>query len=156
MRLHRPYIPLAIRVQVAERQLCAQGDWGKIAVAMHCELTHGRRLKNALRLLFGDHPYHLDHDPALVNRQRTRSGNYIPGANDPVHLVYRTKVAHDIKTRIRGDGAQRSDLSQRRYLKKVARNRQKVTPDPGVKARQPRRKWASRPFPKGRKIGRKA
>jgi hypothetical protein len=133
MKLPRPYIPLNVRLKVAERQLgrswSIKGQSGKV------------RLRLMLKLLFANEPYQLDHDPALTNRKfNRRLRRYTPPANDPDYLVYRSAVGHDIKTRVRGDGAQRSDLAQRRYLKRVAANR-----DPKRKSRPwPKRKLRSR------------
>lgn len=134
-RLHRPYIPLSVRVQVAERQMLAAtgcyctDEFG--VPAPQSRMTLGRRLSMALWHISGGgiKKMALDHDPALVNRKRyVRNGKtfYQPPANDPNHLVYREAGRgsdHDIKTRVRGDGAKRSDLAQARYNKRVAKNR---------------------------------
>lgn len=138
-RLLRPHIPISVRVKVAERQV---RDHHLLSAAIldgyDPVISKGKWLKILLWHLFGDEPFHLDHDPALVNRQfNERTQTYTPDANDPKYLIYRTKTDHDIKTRIRGDGALRSDLSQARYNKQVAKNR-----DPG----KPKRKWNSRPL----------
>lgn len=74
---------------------------------------------------------HLDHEPALENRQRyadVTGIHYDPDANDPNHLVYRTVHEHYIKTHVRGDGAQFSDTAlakreRRRQKKKTAKVR---------------------------------
>jgi hypothetical protein len=128
MRLSRPYIPLAVRVEVAERQCRECGLHPQIDVRILKTDTLGARLKRALLALSAmawcqRQRLELHHRPALVNRRRKRNGEYDPPANDPFYLVYLPKKDHDIETRVRGVGAQRSDLSQRRYLKKVARNR---------------------------------
>lgn len=126
MKLHRPYIPIAVRVKVAERQLGVDVDPSLPILPL------GKRLRSALLLLFGDAKVALDHDPALVNRrqyQRRSRGKlrtfYDPSANDPRHLIYReagfTGSDHDIKTRVRGDGAQLSDLAIVRKRKRKAR-----------------------------------
>lgn len=155
-RVYRPYIPLAVRVQVAARQLRDDG-WasfgGKVPLWLDdYTLSDKYRLHVLLNHLFGIQPVHLDHDPALVNRRwNNRTKDYEPRANDPAHLVYRTKVDHDIKTRVRGIGAQHSDLGQRRKNKALARNREKRTgraSDSHAKLRRPKRKWPSRPWPK--------
>lgn len=149
MRLARPHIPYRVRLQVITRQLKAAG--------MAEGRGKGEKLTSAvprlLLALFGGEPCHLDHNPALVNRPfNARTGRYTPDANDPDFLVYRTKMAHDVKTRIRGDGAQRSDLSQARYLKRVARNREKKSrakkrgPIPALRNFP---KWPSRPLRSG-------
>ena len=148
MKVARKYIPLAVRVQVAHRQLLERGLWKP----WHIEIMAGsaepqsHRLAYALSLLFYGAETHLDHDPALCNRPwNNRTKDYEPRANDPAHLVYRTKVDHDIKTRIRGIGARHSDLGQRRKNKALARNRSK--------AKRVKRKIPARPFGKGRKMG---
>ena len=68
-----------------------------------------------------------------------QAGYYYPDANDPEFLIYRTKAAHDIKTRVHGDGAQLSDLAIARKRKRQER-----------KLARPRHKWASRPWPTNR------
>ena len=55
---------------------------------------------------------------------------YIPDANDPEHLFYRPHGAqfagsHDVKTRIRGDHGQFSDLA---LIKRERRRQKKATP----------------------------
>lgn len=130
MRLYRPYIPLQIRVIVASRQLRERGFELDLHLLHSLEnnfenMSSGRKLKVLLHALFKGAKVELHHRPALVNRPRNRRGNgYIPPANDPDHLIYLEEGAHDIETRVRGVGAQRSDLSQARYLKKVSRNRE--------------------------------
>ncbi len=92
MRLPRPHIPNSVRLQVALRQLFGDGASAE-----------------------------LDHTPALAQRKfNPRSGKYTPDANDPAYLVYRLRDDHRTKTYVRGDGAQRSDVSQQRYLKRIA------------------------------------
>jgi hypothetical protein len=118
MRLPRPYIPLDVRIAVARRQLRLGHDWNLSNYSLE------KKLKMLLLCLFGAEKYHLDHDPALMLRDivRTKDGKlkYMPDANDPDFLIYRERQDHRIKTIVRGDGAQRSDLSQRRYLKRIA------------------------------------
>ena len=131
MRLVRPYIPIAIRTKVAERQ-CGFEHSDKIISA--------KRLRGLLFILFAGEPHQLDHNPALINRPfNEKTGKYTPDANDSEFLIYRTKVAHNIKTRIKGDGAQLSDLAIARKRKKAER-----------KKTRPKRKWSSRPWPKSR------
>lgn len=131
MKVARKYIPLSVRVQVAERQLCELGDWGKINVALaetSCRSLK-LRLEGALAHLFPGQHTELHHRPALVNRRwNKRTKDYEPRANDPDFLVYLAEDDHDIETRVRGQGAQRSDLGQRRYLKRVAKNRASAPP----------------------------
>jgi hypothetical protein len=133
-RLHRPYIPLPVRVQVAHRQLGERYPIPKDWVPLHYASlkSYSARLDYLLRLLFESRPVALDHDPALVNRRRyVRRGKtvYEPPANDPYYLRYRPAGPvgggsdHDIKTRVRGDGAELSDLAKARKAKRVRENR---------------------------------
>lgn len=144
MKLARPHIPVIVRLQVAERQAREKN----IGLSGEAKTLRSKELQLCLLLviLFGErtHEVELHHRPALVNRRRyIRNGKtfYDPPANDPAHLIYLLGGRgedHDVETRVRGVGAQRSDLAQRRYLKKVVKNR-----DPN------RRKTSipSRPFP---------
>lgn len=133
MRLFRPYVPLAVRVQVASRQLRViepSLDWELMQATP--SLPDRQRLSLLLGCLFIGEPCHLDHDPALVNRKfNKRTKKYTPDANDPRYLTYRTKAEHDTKTRVRGDHGQHSDLALVRKRKKLKR-----------KAARPKRKWA--------------
>jgi len=61
---------------------------------------------------------------------------YHPDANDPQYLIYRSAANHDIKTRVRGDGAQFSDLALIRRQKKRDRPPKEKRP------------WPKRKFPK--------
>lgn len=137
MRLARPYIPLSVRVAVAERQSIAAGK-GRLGSSVLY-----KRLAYALELLFGGQKAELHHRPSLVNRRRyVRNGKtfYDPPANDPDHLIYLRAGRgedHDVETRVRGVGAQLSDLAQVRKRKRKER-----------KAKRVRRRWPSRPFPK--------
>jgi hypothetical protein len=161
MKLHRPYIPIATRVRVAERQLREHGrrvesrenllkvvtlQRSSSGVVRRTPMTMGRILKFYLQILgstLTDREWsslELHHRPALCNRYRDmETGEYLPPANDPEHLIYLPRGEHDIETRVHGVGAQRSDLGQRRYLKKVAKNRSKDKKRPS--------RW-----PKGRKL----
>ena len=156
-RLFRPHIPVSVRVAVATRAFLAQGWLLPYRPPGESDTRWLRKALTALSVhLCG--PLHLDHDPALVNRtRRTVAGKtvYSPDANDPRFLVYRTKVDHDIKTRVRGEGAKRSDLSQARYLKNVAKNRRakKSHKNPTLRkiAKRPSKynrkyNWPSRPL----------
>ena len=151
MKLHRPYIPLAIRIKVVERQLRKKVGWTDLMFS-HARSGFSREgglLHYLLQKLSASdgvesYQWELHHRPALINRPSgidTVRGTvvYIPDANDPDYLVYLAKPEHDIETRVRGVGAQRSDLGQRRYNRKVARNR----------APKPKRPWR---WPKGRKL----
>jgi hypothetical protein len=164
-RLHRPYIPIDIRLIVASRQLRDRGAKldRSILYGLGLQFAGGfpgdptlsfsRKLRSVLAALFGNAKVELHHRPALLNRPRNRSGtDYVPSANDPDFLIYLEKGAHDIETRVRGIGAQRSDLSQARYLKKVKSNRgPKPKRGPRIKSAGFRKsankpKWSKRGF----------
>jgi hypothetical protein len=149
-RLYRPYIPIEIRCRVALRQLGEMwpddvigGMRGSLAVLLEELLETLASLLGCKRM-----DLRLDHDPPLGARPRFMRGKliiYEPDANHPAHLIYRTKHGHHIKTYVRGDGAQYPD----RVLIKRERKRREE------KHGRPKRKIASRPFPKGRKFGRR-
>lgn len=136
MKVARKYIPVAVRLQVATLQLKAcEPFWNYIVFADAEGESCTRRLRRALNFLFEDDKVELHHRPALVNRPwNKRAGDYDPPANDPDHLVYlRKETEHRIETFVRGVRGQRSDVSQRRYLKRVAENRSK-----GKSSRKPK------------------
>lgn len=150
----RPHIPFSVRVRVAERQLGMTDE--QIDRHLADNKSHQRYL-NAfvlprLRSKLGVASLHLDHDPALENRDYRvilyASGSrsmirYIPEANDPDHLIYREGgfkgSAHDIKTRIRGERGQFAD----NVIAKRERWR--------LKPRKPKKKIASRGFQKSKR-----
>lgn len=110
---------------------------------MDADRTMKERLHNLLQMLFVDEPRHLDHQPALVLRDyNPRTERYTPDANDPEYLCYRTVTSHKLKTTIRGDGAQRSDISAMMHQRKMDENR-------GKRKRRPKVKLKSRGFQKG-------
>lgn len=145
-RLFRPHIPLEPRCRVVLRQL---GElWIDDVIAAHRTSLNRllaiklRTLSELMNCTIND--LRLDHDPPLGARERRGEGKntvYSPDANDPDHLFYREKSAHDVKTRIRGEHGQFSDLA----LIKRERRRQR-------KRSKPKKKWASRPWPKSRKM----
>ncbi len=138
MRLPRPYIPLSIRVRVAERQHIEKwGGWPP-----RIDLSLRSRLDYILFHLFGVQKAELHHRPALINRPRC-GNDYVPRANDPNYLIYLAADEHDIETRVRGQHGQHSDLALARKRKRKER-----------KAKRRKTKWASRPFPKGRNFRR--
>lgn len=159
-RLYRPHIPLETRVRVALRQLGeiwvddwieAKRDSGKSFGAMLDELL------DELRAVLHAEKLHLDHDPPLAARQRvpyTGGTSYIPDANDPEHLIYREAVAHGIKTRVRGEHGQYSDLALiKREKRRLNKNTQKKRPlsrfaNVGFKAGKRKMKSPKRPWPK--------
>lgn len=142
MRLHRPYIKIKTRLIVAERQAAAHlPNWSATAPSKPL----GNRLKWLLKLLFGSEECELHHRPALLNRRRyIRHGkiHYDPPANDPNFLVYLRKSDHEIETRIRGQGAQLSDLAIARKRKRAARKKAKG---------KTKSKWQSAPMLGSRK-----
>lgn len=131
MRLPRPYIPLHVRVAVLERMF--EKRYGR-PIGTGAPWTLRQKLDRDLYVLFGKDKVHLDHDPPLMLRdtiKRNGKIKYLPDANDPDFLIYRNADDHRIKTFVRGDGALRSDMAQRRYLKRVARKpKSKFTPRP--------------------------
>lgn len=139
-RLYRPHISLDVRCRVAMRML---GElWPDAALIAHkggIGAFLDRLLHKLSELLEDD--LHLDHDPPLAARRRKGEGKktiYFPAANDPYFLVYRGKLAHQIKTNVRGEHGQHPD----RVLIKRERKRREG------KRERPKRKWPSRPFPK--------
>lgn len=124
-RLYRPHIPLSVKVEVARRQLIERGDRARVRYptpAKHLPLY--KQLAHMLgtlaeSMLCEVKDLRLDHDPPLGAREKTGEGRgtvYTPDANDPEHLFYRPHGAqfagsHDVKTRIRGDHGQFSDVA---------------------------------------------
>ena len=166
MRLVRPYIPLSVRSQVAERQFDAatsfpheNGERNASVFRAYVDreswkkrIALSEQIDTFLRLLFGDQPCHLDHDPPLGAREKIfKRGvhvDYCPRANDPNHLVYRLAVDHRTKTNIRGEHGQHPDrvlIKKNRHLeekqngKAPSRRKSKI-------ARPKNFKWPSRPF----------
>jgi hypothetical protein len=117
MKLPRPYIPLSVCVQVAERQVQASGSpmWALYQSAQAINpWPLGRKLRVLLNDLFGDQHYQLDHDPALILRKFKRDSRkpmaawFTPNANDPKYLLYRATTDHLQKTTGRKPGAERT------------------------------------------------
>lgn len=141
MNRPRPYIPLAVRVQVAERMV--RKDDAAIAetfIIFARQHPQAECLGWLLMTLFGEDRAHLDHAPPLRVRPynpkiKNFAARYTPNANDPAHLIYRTVHDHHIKTQVRGDGAQFPD----RVL--IKRERRHENPKPKRKY-----KWASPPL----------
>jgi hypothetical protein len=130
-RLFRPAIPIEVKVRVLLRQLGEMFPDAVVAEHRRGLGSFAAALQGRLADLLQCSPsdLRLDHDPALALRDRTGEGRktvYRPDANDPDFLAYRphgTEFAgsHDVKTRIRGDNGQFSDLT----LIKRERRRQK-------------------------------
>lgn len=151
--MKRPHIPFKARCKVAIRQLGADAD-DLLCFFENDRLTHSTLLvlllhRLARKLGCERNELHLDHNPALALRQKTKRG-WIPDANDPEFLIYRDKHSHHIKTNVRGDGAQRSDTSERVHQRRLEKNRLrragKMKPRTKIKSAS---KWpprGSRPF----------
>lgn len=161
-RLYRPHMPLSVKVEVAERAFAGFFPNGREPYDL---LAPDWSLKRRLEWLMfqiaraiGCEPKDLrfDHDPALALRQACdgRQGHYyIPDANDPAHIFIRPHGAefagsHDVKTRIRGDRGQFSDIAlinreRRRIRKKNTKKSGKRKSNFGGKT-----KWPKRKFPK--------
>jgi hypothetical protein len=141
MKLHRPYIPLSVRVKVAERQVKALHE-----PPARMGLADGARLFQLLWVLFGDQKYQLDHNPALALRRRRGTGKdtvYSPAANNPDFLEYRLDDGHLQKTTGRAPGAERTVTSKGSDRWLIA----KFNKLEGRTKRRPQTSW-----PKGRKM----
>lgn len=122
MRLPRPHVPFSVRVMVAFRQLCLITPH-RVGVDQSKPAKHN--LEALLHVLFGDEKVHLDHDPPLGAREKIIKKDeivgYIPDANDPDFLFYRTATLHRLKTNVRGEHGQHPD----RVLIKRQRRRER-------------------------------
>jgi len=131
MKLLRPYTPIPVRIKVVQRQLLRFDVAAPDREKGERQDVYLDRLLGLLSTLMDAlfEPLHLDHDPALTNRKKIfRNGKHVgysPAANNPDFLIYRTKADHDIKTRVRGDGAQYSDLALARKNKRIEKRREK-------------------------------
>lgn len=162
VRLYRPHIPFDVRCRVALRQL---GEMWPDRVIAENKGRYGPLLDELItrlaRLLSDEEivELQLDHDPPLGAREKRYGGGlspmtrYTPDANDPEHLIYRLKVAHGIKTRVRGEHGQYSDLAlikrARRREKKVEKKRHVWrSTGLGKKKTRPKTRWPKRSFTK--------
>lgn len=146
-RIKRPYIPMSVRVEVAERDLSLyekeKGVWWLFYFnAVHSKMPLGKRLAHLLERM--PKGAELDHCPALVLRKFSeRTGKYTPDANDPLYLEYRAPDEHQQKTTGRRPGARNtittkgSDVGLKTKFAKLAR-----------KGKHRVSKIASRPFSK--------
>jgi hypothetical protein len=124
-RLHRPHVPLEVRLRVALRQ---RGFSPGVVNEGVRAAKRGRRIGKALAAILKElarqrgcdvSDLRLDHDPPLAARPRFSRGlgkktYYKPAANDPDHLFYRPhdpqfEGSHLIKTNQRGDHGQYPD-----------------------------------------------
>lgn len=156
-RIFRPYIPLRIRCEVATRQLGWNEPYTLVKVH-HC--GYGALLEMmlhplAVQLGCNVSELRLDHEPALalrplMHKRKTGTVVYKPDANDPEFLFYRPHGAqhagsHDIKTRIRGDHGQFSDIA---LIKRQRRRERGPKPKRGPKIVSRGFPKIKRPFPK--------
>lgn len=172
MRRVRPYIPLEVRVQVAERQLLNEvGSDKTVSVArwIAYQNTKGsysskRNLGVLLSLLAaanGD-VLQLDHDPALilrqykVDRRKPPAAWYTPNANDPAHLIYRPLRDHGEKTFGRKADAEKTVTTKGSDIWLKTKFKRLEQPSKKRRAKIPARKkpWPKRSFPKQRPAGR--
>lgn len=160
-RQRPPMPPLAVRVQVAERQYMRRYPWMTrwIIGGQNNGSSQGSKLKYLLSGIFGDSKFALDHDPALILRKynpriKDVAARYTPHAHDPDALVYREKADHQQKTTGRKPGAERtittkgSDVGLKTKFARLERPSKS-----GTKLRSQKRKRTikSRGFAKGPK-----
>lgn len=152
MKLLRPHISIHIRCIVAMRQLGEM--WPEQVLSIHKNKTVLlKHLLNRLTELIGAERLQLDHQPALALRKKIfRNGvhvEYRPHSSDPEHLIWREKNAHRIKTQVRGDHGQFSDLA---LIRREKRRAKKLKKNPRTWQSKPMRsgkaKWPKRSFPK--------
>ena len=145
MKLHRPYIPLKVRVQVVKRMLRSSGRTAEALVIDNVCRTLSDRIAWGLSAM-GLSGAELDHNPALALRRRRGTGKdtvYSPAANNPNFLEYRLDDGHLEKTTGRKPGAERTVTSKGSDRWLIAKfNRLE-----GRTKKRPRTKW-----PKGRKL----
>jgi hypothetical protein len=165
-RLYRPHVPLDVQCMVAMRQLFMtpedradilkrfRGHYGKLLDTLLISLATSPHMDCAVASL------QLDHDPPLGAREQIKSRPpapyaYRPDANDPAYLVWREVVAHGIKTRVRGEHGQYSDLAlikrERRRNREVAKAKKYLASRPKQKIAARKKPWPKRKFPKRRK-----
>lgn len=159
MRIPRPYIPLSVRLAVAERQLweLARKSWWAGYLA-HEDRPAGVKLKECIEKLseiLGD-VLQLDHDPALilrkfhVDRRKPEAAWFTPNANDPNHLIYRPIGEHGQKTTGRKPGALKTatTLGSDIWLKTKFRRLEQPTKKRPAKIPARAKPWPKRPFAK--------
>lgn len=167
-RLYRPPIPLAVKCEVAARQIMRHTTTVSF-IGVPDKPLH-QRLRVLLAILAGllfceVADLRLDHDPALGARPRGRLGlgrktYYTPDANDPDHLFYRPHGpehagSHLIKTNVRGDHGQHPDrvlIKKARRLANPGRAKKKARIATLRKTAKPapKRSWPKRKFQSGR------
>jgi hypothetical protein len=149
VRSYRPYIPLRVRVAVAERQaldFVTDQWWDHYNALLITGMTHTTRLYLLLEALFGGEDVELDHNPALSQRKYNPSRRkYIPDANDPRYLTYRLKANHLQKTTGRKPGAARTVTTKGSDVWLAKKYRKQERP------KKSKSKIPSRPFPKAKR-----
>lgn len=152
-RLPRPYIPIQIRIKVAERQFDASRHNGrKVYNLLKRDWSLKRRLQWLLLILGFEHP-ECDHDPALILRKfNSRTRKFSPDANNPKFLIYCEKAEHQQKTTGRKPGATRtittkgSDIGLKAKFARLERQR---PPKPKHRIPAPiKPRWPKRAFTK--------
>jgi hypothetical protein len=172
-RLYRPHIPLAVRVKVAGRDCYRAGINPPAREAREPLGNFLKRLLVALSAAIGCEvsELRLDHDPALGARAQVPDKSprkdagwsnsfgvpmrYEPPANDPDHLFYRPhgvqfSGSHDVKTRIRGDHGQHSDIALIKKMRRIEKGPKPKRGPPmksgGFRTTKMKPKWPKRPF----------
>jgi hypothetical protein len=89
----------------------------------------------------------LDHQPALVFRERTTDGGFIPTENDPAFMRFMLKADHAVKTHGTAATSAGSDIHMAAKVKRILkkRNCSEILDSSKPKIK---RAWPSRPFPK--------
>ena len=110
MKRPRPYIPILVRLKVAQRQFSELGasytNYEMRLRRLRGNVGKRELLTLLLKTLFPDVVVQLDHDPALILRPfNEKTGKYTPDACDPDHLIWREKALHQEKTTGRRPGA---------------------------------------------------
>ena len=160
-RIRPPMPPLAVRVEVAERQYAALTPFGNNGVYIQIQRNWSLayRLHWLLSRIFEDGenvaPHALDHDPALILRPynariKDVAARYTPHAHDPAALVYRAKADHQQKTTGRKPGAERTVTVKGSDVGLAAKFRRLERSKPKRKAKIVSRKqrWPKRKFRK--------
>ena len=162
MRRVRPYIPLEVRVQVAERQLRSVDNGDQCTdIWWALNRTDGLTLRDKLEVMLkalsealGD-VLQLDHDPALilrqykVDRRKPPAAWYTPNANDPDHLIYRPLRDHGEKTFGRKADAEKTVTTKGSDIWLKSKFKRLEQPSKKRRAKIPAR---AKPWPKGRKL----
>jgi hypothetical protein len=148
-RLHRPHVPLDVQCAVALRQNGL--DPGERASVLRRFKGAYGKLLDAILVVVASNQHcavdnlQLDHDPPLGARRKVWH-DYIPKANDPDYLVWRDKESHRVKTLVRGEHGQYSDLAL--IKRERRRNRKQSRPKQKIAARK--KPWPKRKFQKRR------